>query len=271
METVDINVKAEILNILKAFKAYCRQHDLSFVLAYGTLLGAVRHQGFIPWDDDVDVIMVQQDYQKLCTLAEQDPYLDEAHRYRITRPGEPDYCYPYIKVFDTRYRIREKNIAERYNHGLFIDVFRVDFWPESPLRETLQLRYARLMQDLNNICIRGNLQSRKHQVLDKLLKPVDLLYKLAGVTTERIVSRQARLGLKNKASAYMGCFADPGNAKERMPRHVYEESVMLPFEDEEFPVPKDYDTFLRLFYGDYWKLPDEKHRVGHAFDIRLAD
>ena len=102
MYSVDY-IKSEILNILKAFKSYCEEHDLGYMLVYGTLLGAVRHKGFIPWDDDIDVGMLSDDYVKLEQNAKKDPYIDKHKRYKLAVPGDKDYAYSFMKVIDTKY------------------------------------------------------------------------------------------------------------------------------------------------------------------------
>lgn len=262
------SVKTEVLNILKCFDKYCKDNDIQYCLAYGTLLGAIRHKGFIPWDDDIDVVLKTDDYYKLKALGEKHPYIDDEERYRILIPGNKNYCYSFIKIEDTNYVLREKNVADNYAIGLFIDVFRVDNWPESGLKEAFQLKKARLLLKMNEVCIRGNLVGKKYQTLDKLLKPVDLIYKLFGLRTELFCKVLEKQGRNNKKSAYIGnIMSGSGKKFERMDARIFDSYTNVQFEDGMFPAPEKYDDYLKSIYGNYMVLPKEEDRIGHEYDI----
>ena len=262
-------IKQEVLKILKVFDRYCKAHQIPYCLAYGTLLGAIRHKGFIPWDDDIDVIMTTDAYDRLTELGRQDPFLDADHRYRLRMPGDEKYCYSFAKVEDTRYILREKNVADAYAIGLFIDVFRVDYWPESKIKETFQLKKARLILKLNEVCIRGNIQGGKFALLDKMLRPVDFIYKVLGLKTERLCVWLEKQGRHNKKSRYRGnIMSGSGRKSERLDASIFDAYVDVPFEDGVFPAPKKYDEFLKSIYGDYMKLPPKDKQIGHEYDIR---
>ncbi len=261
-------VKNDVLNILKAFDKYCADHKIHYVLGYGTLLGAVRHKGFIPWDDDIDIVMVPNEYAKLKDSFGADLYLDDAKRYRIYFPGESGYGYSFPKVIDTDYEIREKNVSDKYNLGLFIDIFRADYWSKSKLKEFYQLKKAYVLRKIKNICIRGNLQGRKFIILDKLIKPIDLLFRILGITAEKVCVWMDRIGAKNTPNSYVGVIHE-GTAlkKEKMDIRTYTDIIHIPFEDQLFPAPKDYDRYLNTLYGDYMTLPPEEDRIGHEYEI----
>ena len=261
-------IKKEVLNILKAFDLYCRKNDIKYVLAYGTLIGAIRHKGFIPWDDDIDVVIPVGDYNRLKAITASDPFIDENIRYRISFPGDENYCYSFPKVIDTKYVVREKNISDRYNIGLFIDIFKADYWPENRIKETYQLKKGQLLRRMNEICLRGNLEGKRYEILDKLLRPVDLIFRCFGVTSEKICVRMESIGRNNIPSEYMGVLEEgTGWKKEKMESRIYTETVLVPFEDGMFPAPADYDIYLRAMYGDYMTLPPQEQRVGHEYDI----
>ena len=262
-------IKSEVLNILKAFDAFCREYEIPYCLGYGTLLGAIRHKGFIPWDDDIDVILTTSAYYRLREIGKRSPYIDAEKRYKLRIPGDENYCYSFMKVEDTDYLLREKNVSDAYAIGLFIDVFRVDYWPESRLAETFQLKKARLMVKMNEVCIRGNIHGGKFAVLDKLLKPVDWLYKLFGLKTEVFCAALERQGRKNRKSRYIGnIMSGSGRRSERLDAEIFDEYIRVPFEDAMFPAPKKYDLFLKTIYGDYMKLPPKESQIGHEYDIR---
>lgn len=267
----DNRIKGEVLNILKYFDAYCQKRGIRYYLAYGTLLGAIRHKGFIPWDDDIDVILTTGEYYRLKDCATEAPFLDEDKRYRIRLPGDADYCYPYIKVEDTNYKIREQNIADKYSTGLFIDVFRVDYWPESHLIETFQLIKARTILKLNEICVRGNIAPGKYRIIDKMLKPVDIIYRIFGLKTGSFCRLLESQGRRNIKSRYMGnIMSGSGRRSERIDADILDDQVYVEFEGLRFPAPAQYDAYLRSIYGDYMVIPDREHQTGHEYNI-IAD
>ena len=262
-------IKSEILNILKAFKSYCEEHDLGYMLVYGTLLGAVRHKGFIPWDDDIDVGMLSDDYVKLEQNAKRDPYIDKHKRYKLAVPGDKNYAYSFMKVIDTKYVIREKNVSDTYSIGLYIDIFRIDNWPSNRVKEIYQLKKAHLLLRINEICIRGNIEpGSKYSTLDKLLRPVDYLFRIACIRSEKICKAIDSIAERNPRSGFMGIMNEAtGNKKEKQRESIYRDLAFLEFEGEMFPVPSDYDSYLKHVYGDYMKLPEPENRIGHEYDI----
>ena len=257
-------IKKSIFNILCCFDDYCRAHQIKYSLAYGTLLGAVRHQGFIPWDDDVDVLLSTAEYIKLRELAKNHPYLDDKKRYKFMVPGDLNYYYSFIKIVDTYYIVKERNIDSKYHIGLYIDVFRADYWPDNKMKEFIQLKFARFLLKLNEICIRGNIVDKKYIIMDKMLIPVDILFRLIGIRCERISRLLEKQGLHNSKSNYMGnIMSGSGRAFERQNATVFSEYTQLMFEGRLFPCHKEYDSELTSIYGDYMVLPPPEKRVSH--------
>ena len=262
-------IKAEVLKILDAFDGFCAAHDLKYILGYGTMLGAIRHKGFIPWDDDIDVVFTTEEYYRFRQIASETRYVDEDRRYRVMIPGDDDYCYSFIKIVDTKTRVKEKNIADKYNIGLFIDVFRVDYWPESKAAETFALKRARLMLKMNEVLIRGNIApDSRYARLDKLLKPADLVLKLFRVTPGSLCLKLEKMGSENKKSRYIGnIMSGSGRSSERLSAEIFDGIILTDFEGKKYPVPKDYDRYLKSIYGDYMKLPDVSQQIGHEYDV----
>ena len=261
--------KKEIIHILDSFDRFCNEHEIKYTLGYGTLLGAMRHKGFIPWDDDVDVVLTTSEYLKFRECVKPHPYLDSNHRYLVKVPGDKDYGYSFIKIIDTRYRIKENNIADRYSIGLFIDVFRVDYWPVSGLHEFYQLKSARFLNKINEILIRGNIKAgTKWEVLDKLLRPVDLLFSVLGIRPEKVTARLESKGLKNRKNNYVGnIMSGSGRKSEKLPLHLFDEYTLMEFEGKKYPAIKAADAYLKLLYGDYMVLPDKSKQVGHEYTL----
>ena len=109
-------IKKIQLDLLIQFAEFCKKNNLYYCLAYGTLLGAIRHKGFIPWDDDIDVIMPRPDYEKFCKLVAEK---------KIATSLQNNSTYPFVKIIDTRTLVRER-FAQKEEVGIWIDVFVLD-------------------------------------------------------------------------------------------------------------------------------------------------
>lgn len=127
-------LKSIELDILLAFHDYCEQKGLSYMLYYGTLLGAVRHQGFIPWDDDIDVVMPRDDYEAFFRSF---PCDSSFETIKLISYRDRSSIYPFIKLVDTRTEVVEDFVDPRYKTGVWIDIFPMDGLPEDdrPFKE----------------------------------------------------------------------------------------------------------------------------------------
>ena len=136
------------LNILIYFTEVCEENNLRYYLGGGTLLGAVRHKGFIPWDDDIDVMMPRPDFQKLLSLSINN------ENYNIIKPGTAGYYYNFAKLVDTRTILEEKGIKRIDGLGVYIDIFPLDGMPETP--DARKKRFKELnsiRKRINNTCL----------------------------------------------------------------------------------------------------------------------
>ena len=123
-------IQAREYELLKQFDAYCKRHGLTYCLCGGTLLGAVRHKGFIPWDDDIDLMMPRADYERLRDLARGEPVSD---CLRVRYPGDAGYPYGFMKAVDARTVVYERNITrDEQRAGLALDIFPLDRMYVSP-------------------------------------------------------------------------------------------------------------------------------------------
>ena len=124
-------IKKVQLDILIYVDKICKDNNIKYSLAYGTLIGAIRHKGFIPWDDDIDIVLKRSEYERLLEVL----YKDDNSKYMIFSMKDEGYFYPYAKVGDLDTIIREKNWPDIQNLGVNIDVFPVDYVPEGKERE----------------------------------------------------------------------------------------------------------------------------------------
>lgn len=254
-------IKQIELEILKEFHSFCVENNIRYFISHGTLLGAIRYKGFIPWDDDLDVLVPREDYDRLLTLFR------DSDQYRLCAfEKNRDYLYPYAKLCDMSTRKVEGGYNNGMELGLDIDVFPLDHWDD----------------DLEKAKLESKRQNRNmfHLYLTKLRKPDSLhpakrfvkgivmaLCKLRGSAyyVEKII--QGADKPEQKGSRYMGGKAwNVYGERDILPAEVFAEAIELEFEGEKFFAPVGYDAFLTSLYGDYLPEPPvEKRKTHHSF------
>ena len=247
------------LEILVQFRDYCEANNLQYFLYAGTLLGAIRHQGFIPWDDDIDVVMPRPDYEKFFQLSMKKPigkYLQTNH-YSIRK----HYNAPFIKLVDTRTDGHEMFLDKNITSGVWIDVFPLDGAPSDPIE---QKRYIKLMQKKRRVLELSSRPlifcSNPLRFMKRLLVYIcyhPLNYHRLAKNLDRLASTTY---LYNK-SQFVGvmCFCEGKN--EIVPRAIFEKVKKVSFEGLLFNSPLDSDLYLKNLYGDYMVPPPPEERI----------
>ncbi len=254
------------LEALKVFDKFCTEQGLRYFAIGGTLLGAVRHKGFIPWDDDIDVGMPRPDYDKLISLAKKfpKPFILEEYRYS---KGFQSY---FMKVRNEKIELLE-TVTETKDkrRGYLLDIMPIDGTPNNGVLR--KLYYARVLL-LRFLCGAANvhtgiLTSRpkwEQQVL-KFCRAVKL-YKI--LTIKKVYQSMDRLFHKQDVlkAKYIGTIIGAYKTREIVPAEYFgieEEAVYLDFEDMKIQVPKQYELYLTHMFGDYMQLPPEEKRKVH--------
>lgn len=251
------------LDILKELSRICQKNNIDFYMAEGSLLGAVRHNGFIPWDDDVDVAMLREDYDRFIAIAS----CELSDNYVLQHHSTMDnYWLPFAKIRlktdSTKYRQAHVAHLTEYN-GPFIDIFPLDTLPKkgglSQRLNEVKIKFTRGMITRKLKCkphrdISGAIAyfCSKFYSVKKLHKKLDRLHTK--------MNRADNQWVVNWESAY-------GIARETFPKESFSKVILTPFADTQMPVPQGYDTILKTTYGDYMTLPPVEEQVcKHRFN-----
>lgn len=263
-------LRATFLEMLKDFDAICKKHDITYFASAGTALGACRHQGFIPWDDDLDVAMFRKDYLKL--LAVQDEFKE---KYTLYSPDTDHGYYHFIPMFSLN---RSKMIVplalDCYAPGIFIDVFIFENVPDDRKKALVYLKKCLFWKTLYTMA-RVNF----HYVYEDATWTQKVKYRISGglkfimqrVDADCTYFRKKYMDLIEKYDGKTHSYTVVGDPDAAL--FIMDESEMLPlktalFEDFTIPVMNQNELFLKRRYGaDYMKLPPEDKRVNHSVSI----
>lgn len=259
-------VKTIEFNILCEFADFCSKNNLKYYLGYGTLLGAARHKGFIPWDDDIDVLMPRSDYNKFIELTGYNP-IKQNLETRLYRDCRNPNIYPFAKVIDTNTIVYEKGKSKKNISGLWIDIFPLDGYPQD--RDTAQKlfdKYIKLrnIQDLATTSPMVVNQS----LIKKLIKTICIapFVKLYGI--KKICHK---IDLLAQSYSFDECdkvadFTWGDNIESYLLKSELEPAAEVEFEGKMFKAPNCIIQYLTRLYGNYMELPPEEQRIPHGFN-----
>lgn len=254
--------QAALNTILKEFDRVCHKLDIPYVLFAGTMLGAVRHSGFIPWDDDLDVLMLRKDYERF--LAEADSELD---REKFFLQKEFSDHWP---MFFSKLRLNGTTCLEKYHardakihHGVYMDIFPCDAAAGTSVGRKLQY-YA------SKVVIAKSVDKRGYDT-DSLTKKA--IMAACRLLPNKPFLRLAKKGAKDSGKVHTFLGGGRGFDKNVFDRAWFTDRTMAEFEGGEYPIPREFDAVLSMLYGDYMTLPPPEQRVvkQHAVLVDLEN
>ncbi|MCM1177557.1 MAG: LicD family protein [Clostridium sp.] len=245
--------KEKLVLILKEYDTFCRKHGLRYSIAYGTMIGAIRHKGIIPWDDDIDIYMPRPDYERFIAMTDKEGI---SSGYKVRHGGNTEQYYlSFAKVYDSGTTIVEYANTVTCPLGVFIDVFPLDGESADPVIQKKKYRqYKKLNRGLwyvNNLPA-----SREPRFLIKRFIYRTLLHRTPGW----YINRLSHLGEEFENSSKMRAWSCPANIMERT---WFDELIEVEFEGLKVKCFKEYDKYLRLEYGDYMQLPPKEQQISN--------
>ena len=240
--------KPMLVDMMLFFHKYCEKHNLHYYLTGGTLLGAIRHKGFIPWDDDIDLNIPRYDYEKLL-----DSFNDVSGRYKIISCRDENYYLPSAKLIDTLTVMQEK-YSTSMKIGLFIDLFPMDNLSDDLLEAKHMFKSIRKYRDsvtIKNLLIDRNRTFGKNAII-ALAKIFLIPFKRAMLLQK--IDDKSRKYEGHEMSLYVGTVATGiYGEREILKREWFESCELVEFENQMFYAPVGYKELLTQLYGDYMK------------------
>lgn len=254
MKTIDsAELKRLQLNILDITASFCEKNGINYWLDSGTLIGAVRHKGYIPWDDDIDIGMLRDDYEKFSQSFNK---LNNKYKF-VCVENDDQYCLPFGKVLDTSTVLYEPDFSGR-KMAVYIDVFVFDNAPEDDRIVTKMykkrdfLRACNIAHTQKHDYEKGIKRSLAFHVLHLVTKPFPTNFFAKKMSENAQKYHDVETGLVGNFTAYSPVVCN---------KKVFDRFIESEFEGKKYKIPVGYDEWLRTFYGDYMKLPPEEKRI----------
>lgn len=253
-------VQSLALQILCYVDRVCRENNIKYALAGGTLLGAVRHKGFIPWDDDIDIIMPRPDYEKFLKIMDN----TNSNNFKCLHYGEnfPNYFYRFAKVVDLSTSLREAEYIQNPDLGVFVDVFPVDGIDINKAEKILNKsrKYSTLLMFSAN----KKYTKSPHGFLRSILKFFVFCHsKLFGWKFWLKKHENYVKNFKFEDYEFSMPYAGANGKRDVLEKHYFNEIIELEFESHKFCAFKEYDKYLTHVYGNYMQLPPKEKQVTH--------
>ncbi|WP_439258767.1 LicD family protein [Lonepinella sp. BR2930] len=250
------------IQILDEVAAFCAKHNIQYFLMAGTLLGAIRHQGYIPWDDDIDIAMLRDDYEKFIQLYSQ----QQGQYYLYSNRVNKKSSFPYVKVCLKETLVKEIGTQDRESYGVNIDIFPID-----------EIRAIKKDEIMPKISLLNKLRNAKTNVFfvsnGSIMKKITrLLIKLPlfFVSYHYLLNYMHKMMMTEKSNlsgdTLCGNLIWGYGYKELVSPSLFKEFIKVPFEGKSYFAPKCYDQWLTHIYGDYMTLPPEDKRIRHDLE-----
>ncbi|HHY83213.1 MAG TPA: LicD family protein [Clostridiales bacterium] len=262
-EAIDMEgIKKIALGLLKQIDVFCTKHNIMYFLCYGTLLGAVRHKGFIPWDDDIDIMMPREDFERFIALAKN----GLGDNTKLLYPEfTPDFFRPFARLYDSRTTLKWRRKKVTIDMGVWVDIFPLDGLPKSTYGQKLHFAIQNIYRNMIFAnYVEHKARSFPREIVRRILKLI-VTDSVCRLLIKMTMNRSKKYPYTN--SEYVAISVAAYGIRNRINRRDVDSAVRMPFEGYEFNVPVGYHQVLTNIFGDYMKFPPLEQQVPrHAFD-----
>lgn len=247
------------LDVLIDFDRVCQENSIEYSIGYGTLLGAIRHKGFIPWDDDIDVIMLREEYEKFVDCRHQ---LQDQHQF-ISVSTDPKFTAPLAKIYNNRTILHEFNHQDHIIIGVYIDLFVFDYVSNNSIAKNMRYLLAYSIQKFWELI---TYQPRTKIRLERWLQKKAIKYGFGRRASLFINEFNKRTKQSKEVSNLM--YNIYGYKRDTFPVIELRNLKKITFENLEFSAFCNHSLFLHKWYGDFMTLPSEENRVSnHSYTV----
>ncbi|WP_409022727.1 phosphorylcholine transferase LicD [Dellaglioa sp. P0083] len=256
------------LDLIQEVVEICQKNNIKYFMIGGSLLGAVRHQGFIPWDDDVDIGMVRDDYDRFLQIAPQE--ISQPYYFLQTDQSDPNYAFGYAKLLDESIHVEEKRNINDARKGVFVDIFPFDKVPTGDVERSIQQSKYRYLNA--KILLLSNYRLMDTEINAKIRK---LQPDQSRKTKEYKEKRDELVRTYNQddtISEYKNLASQYSYEKELLSEKELADVIQVPFENLTVTILSAYDAILSRLYGDYLQLPPESKQIEkHIEKVTILD
>lgn len=254
----------EMLSLLIEVDRICKKYDIKYFLSYGTLIGAIRHKGFIPWDDDIDIEMLREDYERFCKACERE--LINSPFFLQNQHTDKNYNWVFgkLKLHNTSF-VRSGQEHLKQKDGIYIDIFPLDAISPIKFKQRISMFICKLCRKILwapvGKRIAGNIFLKSIYSALSLLPRILIMQVFDFFAKSDYKKNTQFLASHNYMSGYI------------FNREWYDETISVEFEGHTFCAPKKYDDILTSIYGEYMKMPPLEKQKGHSYAsyIKFSD
>lgn len=257
--------------LLIEFDQICKRNDIKYQLFAGTLLGSIRHQGFIPWDDDIDVILLRKDYERFLDICKKE--LKPAY-FLQTYKTDKNSILQFAKIRKNNTVFLSKRfVGCNVHHGIYIDIFPMDNVKPDEIIGKIQLYLSIMLFKINRLRLPSRYKMEKNPLTKSIKYAVHILLKIISKSfTDKLQTKICRMFEDNDTKFVTHLTNNPNRSryhKYLMKKDCFYDIIDGNFEGEKFLIPKDYDQILRKLFGDYMEMPPEAERMPHHSIMKI--